>query len=90
MPGSPPIRIAEPGTRPPPQTRSNSAMPVTERMTSVDGPDSSTNSILRPPLADWPFGASASAVSSTMVFQAPQDSQRPAHLAVLAPQDWQT
>ena len=31
MPGSPPTRTAEPGTRPPPSTRSNSAMPVGSR-----------------------------------------------------------
>ncbi len=31
MPGSPPTSSAEPGTRPPPVTRSNSAMPVTRR-----------------------------------------------------------
>src|SRR5262249_43790611 len=29
MPGSPPTSTAEPGTRPPPSTRSSSAMPVT-------------------------------------------------------------
>ena len=31
IPGSPPIRIAEPATSPPPVTRSNSSMPVTRR-----------------------------------------------------------
>ena len=31
MPGSPPIRVAEPATRPPPSARSNSAMPVASR-----------------------------------------------------------
>ncbi len=31
MPGSPPIRISEPGTSPPPSTRSNSSMPVGSR-----------------------------------------------------------
>jgi hypothetical protein len=30
-PGSPPIRSAEAGTKPPPQTRSNSEMPVARR-----------------------------------------------------------
>jgi hypothetical protein len=34
--------------------------------------------------------ATAEAVSSTMLFQAPQSSQRPAHLAWAAPQFWQT
>ena len=31
MPGSPPISSAEPGTMPPPVTRSSSAMPVEKR-----------------------------------------------------------
>ena len=35
MPGSPPIRRAEPRTSPPPVTRSNSAMPVLRRMASI-------------------------------------------------------
>jgi hypothetical protein len=32
----------------------------------------------------------AEAASSRMLFQAPQLSQRPDHLACTAPQDWQT
>ena len=35
MPGSPPSRSAEPGTKPPPVTRSNSPMPVEKRRASV-------------------------------------------------------
>jgi hypothetical protein len=31
MPGSPPISVTDPGTRPPPSTRSNSAEPVDKR-----------------------------------------------------------
>jgi hypothetical protein len=40
----------------------------------------------RPP----PAGPGAGADSSTMVFHSPQDSQRPLHLEVTAPHDWQT
>ena len=32
----------------------------------------------------------AAAASSAMAFHSPQASQRPAHLPVTAPQDWQT
>ena len=32
MPGSPPINTTEPVTKPPPKTRSNSAMPVAKRV----------------------------------------------------------
>ncbi len=47
--------------------------------------------IFRPraaPSAPLP-GAEESAPSSTMLFHAPQASQRPDHLACVAPQDWQ-
>ena len=37
-----------------------------------------------------PAGPGAGAASSTMVFHSPQDSQRPPHLLVTAPHDWQT
>src|SRR5262245_3950126 len=37
-----------------------------------------------------PAGPGAGAASSTMVFHSPQLSQRPLHLLVTAPHDWQT
>ena len=39
MPGSPPISVAEPGTKPPPATRSSSLIPVTMRATGLEAPD---------------------------------------------------
>ena len=49
IPGSPPTRIAEPGTNPPPQTRSNSAIPVRRRGGSMLGPVRPTKPSGRPP-----------------------------------------
>ncbi len=90
MPGSPPTRIAEAGTRPPPRTRSNSAMPVGRRGGGSAVPARSTNATRRPapPLAAGP-GRGAIA-SSTMVFHSPQASQRPTHRGLTPPQLWQT
>ena len=90
MPGSPPIRRAEPGTSPPPITRSNSAMPVGRRSAGALSPSRGWRSILRPRPADRPLGALSAAASSTMVFHAPQASQRPLQRGWLAPQVWQT
>src|SRR5690606_34516672 len=91
MPGSPPMSSAEPGTRPPPVTRSNSPMPETLRGSFVE------SSPLRPvsgrPLpffAPMPLGMAASITSSAIEFHSLQDSHFPAHLEDTAPQDWQT
>ena len=40
MPGSPPISVMEPRTRPPPKTRSNSPMPVDRRHSSASSMES--------------------------------------------------
>jgi len=44
----------------------------------------------RPRPAESPLGAASAAISSTMVFHSPQESQRPLQRGKLAPQDWQT
>jgi hypothetical protein len=41
-------------------------------------------------LAVRPFGVVSARASSTIVFQAPQESHLPPHRGVTAPQDWQT
>src|SRR5580700_3312572 len=91
MPGSPPINSAEPGTRPPPVTRSNSAMPVTRRGGGASSDFRSSSANLRPfsrlP-ALLPMGGAAP--SSVIVFQPPQASHLPDHLEVAEPQVWQT
>src|SRR6185437_10536401 len=86
----PPTKSAEPGTSPPPQTRSNSAMPVTRRLGGASSLFKSSNANLRPftrRVALPPMGGAAP--SSVMVFQPPQASHLPAHLELDAPQDWQ-
>src|SRR5579864_1727387 len=91
MPGSPPTSSAEPGTRPPPVTRSNSAIPVGRRWGGASSDFRSSRVILRPltrRLAPDPKGGATP--SSVMVFQPPQASHLPDHLAWVAPQDWHT
>jgi hypothetical protein len=79
-------RIAEPGTRPPPQTRSSSAMPVRWRGAARLSPRSATKSSALSPrplpvrLFAKLFGGPERGNSSTRLFHAPQASQRPAHL----------
>ncbi len=75
MPGSPPISTTEPGTSPPPSTRSNSSLPVGQRGTSTAATWSSHCS----PAAGasgWnrspPRTGAASAVDSISVFHALQ------------------
>ena len=84
--------MAEPGTTPPPQTRSNSSTPV--EMRGGAGTSSSSPWKLTPRARLDLLGASAPGgrlwTSSTRVFQALQAGHWPAHLLCTAPQDWQT
>ena len=89
MPGEPPRRTSEPGTRPPPSTRSNSPMPVSRR-----GRRSAATSRSRMgragagPLAlgrPAPRRA-AGARSSASEFHSPHAGQRPCHFGLVAPQ----
>src|SRR3954447_6447152 len=88
IPGSPPTSNAEPGTMPPPQTRSYSAMPLIRRGAFSDTPLRSTKSIRRPApdARPRPFGALSGTASSTSVFHSPHASHLPPHLGKLAPQ----
>ncbi len=92
MPGSPPTRIAEAGTMPPPRTRSSSPMPESARGSGGSSVASAPRAIRLPRAApsERPAGPSARPASSTMEFQAPQASQRPAHFEWVAPQALQT
>ena len=56
-PGSPPIRTVEPGTRPPPSTRSSSAIAVVRRDGPADAPASPTSSSRLAAPARSPLGA---------------------------------
>src|SRR6267143_2049686 len=91
IPGAPPTSTTEPGTMPPPRTKSNSGKPVRHRSAAptpmsdkrtggrADGSGGPLTA--RPP--ERPTG------SSLRVFHAPHASQRPAHLGCSAPQSAQ-
>src|SRR5215831_12569693 len=92
MPGSPPMSSAEPGTTPPPVTRSSSARPVGMRaiwgapLTSVSR---ATARPLEARAMPEPGGAVTSA-SSLSVFQAPHAAHLPAQREAAEPQFWHT
>src|SRR5512143_2267452 len=96
MPGSPPISTIEPGTMPPPSTRSNSPMPEDTRCSSEPsiasqglGEEGGSGSVCasgRP----LPGGGASSWRSSTKLFHSPQSGQRPSHFELPKPQAWQT
>src|SRR5438105_8631963 len=85
IPGSPPTRTTEPGTIPPPRTKSNSARPVFQRATA-----SLFRSVRRigglavgKPLTAEPLNRPTA--SSTSAFHAPQASHLPPHFGWSAP-----
>ena len=85
MPGSPPSRITEPATNPPPRTRSSSPIPLTAR----DSVSCVISVTVR--LAALPAGALRAAGSdkaeaaSSSVFHAWQAGHCPCHCGVRAP-----
>src|SRR6266550_8578690 len=92
MPGSPPTNTTDPGTMPPPKTKSNSRRPVCHRRTPAPSPRADRRTGGR---ADGELAGRCArpAVrptgSSTSVFHAPHASQRPPHLGWSAPQSVQ-
>ena len=93
-PGSPLSSKAEPGTTPPPQTRSNSATPVMIRGGSGVSESRVSNCTPRPraaaPVAAFIAPGGAERLSSTMEFHWLQAPHWPDHLPWTAPQAWQT
>src|SRR6056300_373873 len=80
--------MAEAGTNPPPKTRSNSSMPLLVRGNGASCVRRSLIGMVLPripPMLPF-FGPADMPLSSTMVFQSPQPSQRPDHLVVTLPQ----
>src|SRR5260221_504780 len=81
IPGSPPTRVTEPGTIPPPRTKSNSARPVRQRsnewVLNWEGGRGGL-AVGEPALTAEPLNRPSA--SSTRLFHAPQLSQRPPHL----------
>src|SRR5712664_1623712 len=93
MPGSPPTSSTEPLTKPPPVTRSSSAMPEGRRGASWLLPVNVSNVNSRPlRLERIETGIVVAPVisSSISVFHSPQDSHLPCQRLYAAPQFWQT
>ena len=89
IPGDPPIRTSEPGTIPPPRTRSSSAMPVVIRATCwASTSRRGTGFAARPDRVAEPR-AGATARSSTSEFHSPQPGQRPCHFGLSCPHEEQ-
>ena len=83
MPGSPPSSTSDPGTRPPPRTRSSSTIPVVMRSGVSSVSSSSRVTAGTAPSALW---RAAGAASSATVPHSPQVGQRPTHRGACAPQ----
>ena len=90
MPGDPPINTSDPGTKPPPSTRSSSPMPVRRRSTfAARTSRSATGVSARPPPPEpepeRPLAArtgAAARASSAIEFHSPQPGQRPCHFGL--------
>src|SRR3954447_23777175 len=93
MPGSPPTSSTEPRTKPPPVTRSSSAMPEDRRGASWLLPVSDSSANVRPlrlERIDTGIEVAPVVSSSVSVFHSPQDSHLPCQRLNAAPQFWQT
>src|SRR6476659_749366 len=100
MPGSPPTSTTEPGTSPPPSTRSNSPMLVVSRdssetVTSLSAVIAGGSILPAQPLrrlcATPAFSGSAASIAiSLSVFQRPQSVHCPCHLLCSEPHSAQT
>ena len=78
IPGSPPMRIALPGTMPPPSARSNSAMPETRRFNGGVLASSASNTTARPPVErSCLLENTVAGTSSVSVFHSPQSTHCP-------------
>src|SRR5690242_7089236 len=95
MPGEPPSRTTEPGTRPPPSTRSSSSMRVSRRsalgaLTSRSGTGrGAAVACVRDGPPRRPPGPPVR-LTSASVFHSPQPGQRPVHASAEWPHSWHT
>src|SRR5689334_14865137 len=95
IPGSPPSSTSDPGTTPPPSTRSNSSMLVDKRAWFCSSMSAYN---LAEPAADSAYRCSAVAAviaagcgrSSTNEFHAPQSLHLPSHFGDCEPHSWHT
>src|ERR1700722_4715754 len=92
IPGSPPIRVTDPGTRPPPRTRSSSPEPVLNRGCSRTASAASEEELsLRGTLTEVAdLRGFKGCNSAKSVFQVPQPAHFPCHFGEESPQFWQT
>src|ERR1700693_6083463 len=93
MPGSPPTSSTEPRTKPPPVTRSSSAIPDGRRGASTLLPvrvSSANSRPLRRERIETGIEVAPVVSSSASVFHSPQDSHLPCQRLYAAPQFWQT
>src|SRR6185437_464379 len=94
MPGSPPTSTAEPGTTPPPSTRSNSSIPVGRRGVSLSSICSSVNgsapcvrsAVCPAATRDSARASGVGALYCSRLSQVPQSGHLPIHLGWTLPQ----
>ena len=90
-PGSPAIKIIEPGISPPPNTLSSSPEPVMKRGNSVKSTSAIRRGISKVVVNACELFLSVAIVSSsTSVFHCPHIGHLPNHLTDVAPHSWQT
>ncbi|MEJ7714421.1 MAG: hypothetical protein WKF40_01435 [Thermoleophilaceae bacterium] len=96
IPGEPPSNTSDPGTRPPPRTRSSSPMPVEKRgmrgawtLRSVTGRSGAPGLWAPGPRLPGASGWGRRA-SSTIVLHSPHPGHRPCHLAESCAHEEQT
>src|SRR5262245_51270039 len=100
MPGSPPSSTSEPGTTPPPRTRSNSPMPDERRsalVVSTSAYNFAAVDVLNCayrlaglPAEAEPDSSTRAGRSSTNEFHAPHSTHFPIHFGDCAPHSWHT
>ena len=87
MPGSPPISVRLPATRPPPNTRFSSSLGILRRTSSPTSiSDSFTGRELFTSPRLPPLLSLADTFASTILFHSPQPGHFPSHLALSYPQ----
>src|SRR3954447_24711427 len=88
MPGAPPSNTSDPGTKPPPSTRSSSAMPVPSLSERSAFTSRSGTGLGAPPDLALPprtARAAAGALTCSSVFQAPQPAHCPVQVRAACP-----
>ena len=94
IPGAPPISTSDPGTSPPPSTRSNSPIPVAEPLhpRCLDLAERHRRERAAGRARERRLRRRAGAAarfSSAIVFHSPQPGQRPCHFGLSCPQELQ-